>query len=169
MIEMTGTHGAFLDRVDRLQHRYLLWRFDCENPKCTMTWIMLNPSIANEAQDDHTIKKCRGFAKKYHCDGIVVVNLCSVVATDPKNLRFQKPSILYGKNYEFLEFAIKQAGIIVGGWGNVGGELFPDRVDAVRRLADDHRRRIHAFGVTKSNQPKHPGRIGYDQPGVVWR
>jgi hypothetical protein len=48
---------------------------------------MLNPSHAGETDDDATIRKCMGFAKRFGYAGIDVVNLFAHAARYPKDLR----------------------------------------------------------------------------------
>ncbi len=76
--QITGKHGAFFSS-DRI-YRYLLWR-RWDETKPIMTWILLNPSVAGEDTDDHTVKKMNGFAKKHSCGGLIVSNLYSYVST----------------------------------------------------------------------------------------
>ena len=48
------------------QYRYHLWRrWDELLP--TMVWVMLNPSTADATEDDPTIRRCIGFAKREGC------------------------------------------------------------------------------------------------------
>ena len=47
---------------------------------------MLNPSTADETDDDPTIRRCIEFAKRDGYGGIHVVNLFAIRATDPKEL-----------------------------------------------------------------------------------
>lgn len=67
------------------QFRYLLSRRWANG--LALTFIMLNPSTADALEDDHTIRKCIGFAKRFGFAGIVVVNLFAYRATDPAELR----------------------------------------------------------------------------------
>ena len=66
-------------------YRYYLTRiWDVALP--AMHFVMLNPSTADAAQDDPTIRKCMGFARRNGCGGIAVTNLFAYRATDPKAL-----------------------------------------------------------------------------------
>lgn len=69
-------------------HRYELfraWRSDTAY-KGALHFVMLNPSTADAAFDDPTIKKCVGFADKNQYSAIKVLNLFSFRATNPRNL-----------------------------------------------------------------------------------
>lgn len=71
------------------RHRFTLQRMWGE-PTTTENrmalWIMLNPSTADEAIDDPTIRKVRGFTERLGLDGFTVVNLYPLRATKPKEL-----------------------------------------------------------------------------------
>ena len=67
-------------------YRYRLWRY-WHTEREPLIFIMLNPSTADAMQDDPTIRKCIGFAKRLGFGGIEVVNLFAYRATDPRDLR----------------------------------------------------------------------------------
>lgn len=64
------------------RYRYRLTRRFADGP-CA-TFVMLNPSTADETIDDPTIRRCRNFAIREGCGGLVVVNLFAYRATDPR-------------------------------------------------------------------------------------
>jgi hypothetical protein len=64
-------------------HLSRVWPFG----RGSLCFIMLNPSHADEAADDATIRKCMGFAKRFGYGGIDVVNLYAHAARYPKDLR----------------------------------------------------------------------------------
>lgn len=93
----SGTFGDYLEAsalfsVERKapmvpgpRYRYALDRVWNEKQP-VMLWVMLNPSSAGAHQDDPTIRKVVKFAKTYGMGGLRVVNLFSLIATDPKDL-----------------------------------------------------------------------------------
>lgn len=52
----------------------------------SLVWLMLNPSTADATQDDPTIRRCMGFARRWGYGGITVVNLYAYRATNPRDL-----------------------------------------------------------------------------------
>ncbi|PIH60098.1 hypothetical protein CS562_09290 [Paenibacillus sp. LK1] len=76
--------GAMFD--SERKYRYLLTReWDITLPK--LLYIMLNPSTANESSEDQTSRQCLYFANKFQYGSLEVVNLYSLISTDPKRLK----------------------------------------------------------------------------------
>ena len=85
-----------------------------------MVFIMLNPSTADAALDDPTIRRCMGYARREGCGGIKVYNLFAVRATDPKELlKVADPN--GESNYYHVSTALDVAeewrDIVVAAWG----------------------------------------------------
>ena len=75
---------------DSNEYRYLLtrdWSGGVHGCRGLM-FIMLNPSTADATQDDPTIRRCMGFARRDGYSGIAVVNLFAYRATNPDNLKY---------------------------------------------------------------------------------
>jgi hypothetical protein len=53
------------------EHRYVLWRRWGEGP--AVNFIGLNPSTADEQEDDPTIRRCIGFARNWGYDALVTL------------------------------------------------------------------------------------------------
>jgi hypothetical protein len=128
-----------------------------------MTFVMLNPSVADAAADDPTIRRCLGFAKREHCGGIIVVNLFALISTDPAALlRAQYP--VGPVNLEVLEWALlaPMHGIAVAAWGALSRTLHhaSQRSRATVRM----RRRMRCLGTTKAGHPRHPLYLRGDAP-----
>jgi hypothetical protein len=66
-------------------YRYLLTRRWAPGP--VMTWVMLNPSRADETADDPTIRRCVRFARSAGCTAITVANLYAWRTSNPRELR----------------------------------------------------------------------------------
>ena len=48
-----------------------------------LLWIMLNPSTADEDNDDATIRRCIDFSRRWGFSGLDVVNLLAIRTTKP--------------------------------------------------------------------------------------
>lgn len=147
------------------KYRYLLTRpSELEYPdRGTALFIMLNPSTADASIDDPTIRRCRGFAKRWGCNGIVVANLYAFRATNPKELN-QVDDPIGPLNDDYLRNLLQEHETVVCAWG---ANAKQDRVDWFLNQAH----RLTSFvclGVTKRNQPKHPLYIKADQPLIPY-
>ena len=63
-------------------YRYALWRRWSEAP--AVLFVMLNPSTADESQDDATIRRCIAFAQQWGHGGIIVANLFALRSPYPR-------------------------------------------------------------------------------------
>lgn len=116
--------------------------------------IGLNPSTADEAQDDPTIRRCAGFAKRLGCDGLVMTNLFAFRSTHPADLRAALDPV-GPENDDELAAAAIDASVVVAAWG-VHGEL-GGRARAVMARFRDQLPWVEVlcFGVTKGGHPRH--------------
>ena len=129
----------------------------------TRTWgeekpavfVMLNPSTADALEDDATIRRCIGFAKKWNCGGIVVVNLFAYRATKPKELLSatdpQGPD-----NLTHIFNTVQAARLIVCAWGAYNKLNGQDKkvITCIRgaiKMAD-----VVCLGTTRDGHPRHP-------------
>ena len=103
---------------DRI-YRYALWRIWDDNlPK--ILFIGLNPSTADEIQDDPTIRRCMGYAKDWGYGGIMVANLFAYISTDPKMLK-DVDAAESTENRKHIKDMINKCKIVVCAWGNNRG------------------------------------------------
>ncbi len=134
-------------------YRYHLWRvWDSLLP--VMVFVMQNPSTADASEDDHTIRKCIGFAERAGYGGISVRN---VFALRPEN----DQHLLCCREVSLLSR-------LVVAWGNqLGGKrLRSHYMNAATILAT---LKPYCLGVTKSGQPKHPLMVAYAAEIVPWK
>ena len=141
---------------DRL-YRYLLVRKWSSQPY--LTYIMLNPSTADENVNDPTIERCIRRAIKLGYGGIEVVNLFAFRATDPKELRTIIDPI-GDENDKYILDSARNAGIVVIAWGNHGSLRM--RWRAVTRMLWVAGIPMYHLGMSKQNHPKHPLYVRYD-------
>ena len=126
--------------------------------------IGLNPSTADETQDDPTIRRCKRFAKDWGYGGLIMTNLFAIRATDPKEM-IKHPEPVGEDNNDWLSASAKDAGIILAAWGAKGGHKNRDRV--VKFLL--RKNRIMCLGLTKQGQPKRPLYIKADTKPMLYR
>jgi hypothetical protein len=132
---------------DRL-YRYSLSRiWDSSLP--TVMFIGLNPSTADETENDPTINRCIGFAKSWGYGGLVMTNLFAFRSTDPKILKSVKEPI-GDKNNDWLIQLAKESKIIIAAWGTNGTLLNRDK--EIKKLFPT----LYCLELSKENHPKHP-------------
>lgn len=138
---MNGAHFSH----DR-KYRYALWRrWNSEGPM--IMFIGLNPSTANETQNDPTIRKVCKFAKDWGFGGVMMMNLFALVTPHPEELKLSTDPV--GENDRWLAEIGSQCQIKCFAWGNfdVWGrdkkviEMFPGAL---------------ALVVNKNGTPRHP-------------
>ena len=149
------------DRVYRFELRR---RVDMTSEKL-VTFVMLNPSTADEFSDDPTIRRCIDFARRWGFGRLTVVNLFPFRATDPKQLRTEHCDALerasgderwntQRRNWLHVEQAAAEADRVVLAWGAHGDLLNAGRV--IRKQLNDAGHDLYVLGLTRGGQPKHP-------------
>jgi hypothetical protein len=138
-------------------YRYVLHRqLGCGNK--TVTFIMLNPSTADGSNDDPTIRRCIGFANRWQCGKLVVLNLFGFRATDPSNLKKAIDPVGPDNKRWFERILGNRSGVdrgtVVCGWGVHGEYRGQDAV--VLRWLEGLRVKALTLGATKDRHPRHP-------------
>lgn len=131
-------------------YRYTLRRMWGNAERKLVTWILLNPSTADETQDDPTIRRCKDFSKLWGFDGLIIVNAYALRSTDPKGLwKVEDPN--GPENDTAVLGACSEAIRVVCGWG---ANLRNDRRDALAKLLRDID--LWALKVNANGSPAHP-------------
>lgn len=148
------------DRV----YRYVLWRtWDADKP--AVNFIGLNPSTADETEDDPTIRRCIGYAKAWGYGGLVMTNLFAYRSTDPKALRTADDPF-WSDQYSHLRARARDAGLVVAAWGaQPSYQHF--RVKDVLNALDDLD--LYALKLTKNGYPSHPLYLRADLTPILYR
>jgi hypothetical protein len=131
-------------------YRYALWRI-WDRSKPLVMFIGLNPSTANETDNDPTIKSVCRIAKHNGYGGVYMMNCFPYVSTNPKEL-FNGIS---PTTQELNNLALKDTASIcqdvVFAWGNFK-EVEPSVVNFLNMLFPNAK----ALQVNKNGSPKHP-------------
>jgi hypothetical protein len=146
-------------------YRYRLGRRWGSGPAAT--FIVLNPSTADATNDDPTIRRCIGFARRFGAGGLTVVNLYAFRATYPHDL-WRADDPVGPENDQHLREVVATTALagmpVVAAWG-VNAK--PDRVAEVLHLPG--MTQLVALGVTKDGHPRHPVRLRNDARLSKWR
>lgn len=140
------------------RYRYLLWRiWDEDRPPAV--FVMLNPSTADEIDNDPTVERCQRRAKALGFGGLRVVNIFGLRSTDPQALYSDKDPIGPENDETILEATIG-AGIVICAWGTHGN--FLGRGLQVLSLF----RRVgvmpYCLQLNADGTPTHPLYVGYE-------
>lgn len=130
-------------------HRYSLWRIWDENKPLVM-FIGLNPSTANETDNDPTIKSVCRIAKNNEYGGVYMMNCWSYISTDPKLLKSNPMADEWNNN--MITVIAGKCKDVVFAWGNFDivkekgrdvelCEMFPNAL---------------ALAINQNGSPKHP-------------
>ncbi|GAI72049.1 unnamed protein product [marine sediment metagenome] len=117
-----------------------------------MLFIGLNPSTANELQDDPTIRRLCGFAESWGYGGLYACNLFSLITPNPKDLLVDAGN--HRANTPAIQMALGLVVLTVCGWGDGinSVEQGYSRAERVCELMNSPR----CFGLTQKGNPRHP-------------
>jgi hypothetical protein len=157
------TEAAAAFSPDRRYRYSLLRRWGPGQAAC---FVMLNPSTADETEDDPTIRRCMGFAQSWGYDALVVGNLFAFRATDPNGM-LAEPACIGPENDTWLRRIIVGAGIVVCAWGANGTHL--GRGVNFRAMASAWGTPLFVLGLTLRGEPRHPLYLPADLKPVLWK
>ena len=135
------------------KYRYKLWRiWDSTKPKCS--FIMLNPSTADEIVLDPTVRRCMDFARLWGYGSLTVGNIFALRSTDPKELYKSEDPIGTGNDEALLDI-VKNSDIAITAWGTHGA--FTKRgTKVINMLIPDYAEKMAFLERTANGEPMHP-------------
>ncbi len=167
-----GNSGAVLSLSD--VYRFALWRSWSPGLPCAV-FVMLNPSTADAAVNDHTIRKCIGFAKRWECGGIYVVNLFAYRATKPRNLpktEFAREGPGNARHQLRALSRLCAPNVIPGpcvvAWGSQPKRILGNAPKVLRAMGGTVEAPLQCLGTAKDGNPRHPLMLAYDTPLRPW-
>ena len=126
------------------KERYSLNR-EWDKSKNKILYIMLNPSLADDKNDDPTIRRLINFTKKFNYGGFLVGNIFTTITPNPKEI--DKSKGISDKNFEKLLKLINKVDQIVYAWG--------DNIEEPQ-LLKELVLNPKCFGKNLNGSPKHP-------------
>ena len=161
---MTG--GATISPCKR--YRFKLWRTWYESQSLlgskqraghdAVLFVMLNPSTADASEDDPTIRKCIGFAKRWGFEALTVVNLYPLRATNPDALTAWSDQDALWENDRIIVDERDSHRLIVAAWGAGAVKYGRHRIERVRNLLGPH---VMCLKKTQDGHPWHPLYVPY--------
>lgn len=148
-------------------YRYDLFRRFAPGP--TVCWNLVNPSDADDVDDDPTVRKVQGFTERMGGGAFHIVNEFAFRTPKPKILKAAHRSgvdIVGPRNDNAIVAAAKGASIIIAAWGANGDFLNRDQ-ETVRLLQKYGE--LHVLKLTKHGHPRHPLMLGYAHKPKRWR
>jgi hypothetical protein len=127
---------------------------------------MLNPSIADAAKDDATLRRCTSAARRTGHHALIVLNLFTAIATDPDALiDHQAPAGPLAD--DALITLAPLADTVIVAWGTRHSTLH-GRATTVLRNLQDQQLTLHCLGTNRDGSPKHPVRLREDTPLIPY-
>ena len=180
-LTLTDHAGAVFD-PDRV-YRYLLWR-EWDNPypdqhgetpitvalgpkAPSVCFVMLNPSTADESDDDPTLRKCIGFVRRWGYKRLEVVNLFALRATDPRELRKHADPV-GPLNTPAIAESVLRCSLVVCAWGAHRLCSYRSWFVTENQLRPQHPS-LWAVGLNIAGDPRHPLYAKYTDAPVLYR
>ena len=146
------------------RYRYVLKRRWGRGAECG--WIMLNPSTADAAKDDPTIRRIVDFSRRWGFGAAKVVNLFGLRATNPAELA-QADDPVGPANDDYVEGVLRLLGTVVVAWG--AHPMAVARANEVVLPWLRHRGVLECLGMNQDGSPKHPLYVPKAARLIVWR
>ena len=130
------------------KYRYTLWRtWDASKPK--IMFLGLNPSTADEINNDPTVTRCINYSKSWGYGGMYMMNIFAFRTTYPIELKKAKKPIGIDNNKWIKEISLS-VDKTIGAWGNDGA--FLNRSADIKKIVKN----LYCLKVNSSGEPSHP-------------
>jgi hypothetical protein len=139
--------------------RYSLWREftpahpSIYSPSDYVSFCCLNPSTADEIENDNTISRCIGFAKDWGFSAMCMTNIFAWRDTMPANMK-KAAEPIGSENDRILIEILSKAKLVVAAWGTHGS--FLNRSAKVRIMLRNAGIELKCFGTGVDKEPFHP-------------
>lgn len=145
-------------------YRYTLTRIWDPTKPC-LVFVMLNPSTADESDNDPTVERCQRRARRMGYGGVIVLNLFALRSTDPKRL-YEVTDPIGVDNDAAIEAICRRAPMVICAWGTHGA--YRDRGAYVRDMLRRIGVPLHALAINRDGSPKHPLYVANDAMPVEY-
>ncbi len=130
-----------------------------------LVWVLLNPSTADEAVNDRTVRRCLGYARNWNFDSLVILNLFAFRAKDPAVMKATSDPVGPWNRSAFKKYITRDQTVVCA-WGN-GGQHRGQDVNAKAWMRTAGGRLFH-LRMTLGGHPAHVARLPNGLPLQVW-
>jgi hypothetical protein len=145
--------------------RYTLWRHlpgslgldgNGKDHRAYVQFIGLNPSTADNINNDRTINKLIMFAGRWGYHWMLMTNLFAYRTKDPKIMKAHPgaKSPIGIDNFRYVVNHARKADLVVCCWGNGGAHLH--QAGVMRAALAAANVKLKCFRVTSTGEPEHP-------------
>ena len=127
-------------------------------------FALCNPSTADALEDDHTVRKCRGFARRWGCGGFTIVNACALRSRHPRRLLEVADPVGIQNEAQLHRVLASTTGPLVVGWGDALPLELERHTERMLAIARSHGRTPLCLGCCDSGRPRHPLTLAYSTP-----
>lgn len=145
-------------------YRYSLMRR--WQPGDIVNFVMLNPSVADERQNDPTVERCEQRARAWGFAGFCVTNIFAWHDTDPMAMRRAKAPE-GPENDAILLTHAQAATLVIAAWGTHGAHR--NRGPQVAKDLQNAGISLFHLGLSKHGHPRHPLYLPYAKQPERWR
>jgi hypothetical protein len=127
----------------------------------------MNPSTADENDNDPTIARQCVRAKRLGFGGVVILNCGAIRCTDSR-AAWSDEDPIGPENLETISEEIRNnpSGMFIAGWGKPAADFGADR--PVVAIFKEMEKPLFALAVNSDGSPRHPLYIGYDvEPKIM--
>lgn len=116
-------------------------------------WVLANPSVADEFRLDPTLRRCADYTERWGYAEMRVANVRALVETDSAKVPDDDVLAAGPDNLRHVALLTEGAGLVVCGWGKLGGKLGV----AMRDYLDRYCVHVpHALKLNGDGSPQHP-------------
>ena len=140
------------------RYRYALersWAAELGTAPRIALFVLLNPSTADAAADDPTLRRCVAFARAWGCSTVRIGNLYAFRATDPRELAVAADPVGPDTDAWLVRLAAG-ADLVVAGWGAHAARDPGRAAEVMALLRAAHAEPASCLGRTQDGHPRHP-------------
>lgn len=135
-------------------------------------FIGLNPSTADEVQDDPTVRRCINFAKSWGHGGLVMTNAFAFRSTDPKVMLAHPDPVGSQNTPQYLSrLAAECAGNPIAAWGKHADRIKQPNDEMNRSrgyFLEAELKMLDCLAMNIDRSPKHPLYLKSDLKPIPW-